>query len=89
MPMAYRFRILQTIDYQGFVTQHEERKPNKPPSLRTCSRSFKNQNKKGQVDELQAGVEFALAVFPQPSAFLQPGERAPYNPALGNDGKGV
>ena len=35
------------------------------------------------MDELQAGVEFAFAVFPQPSVFLQPGEAAFDHPALG------
>lgn len=33
-------------------------------ALRTCSKSFKQQNQKGQMDELQAGIEQPLAVLP-------------------------
>lgn len=33
-------------------------------ALRTCSRSFEQQRQECQVDELQAGVELALAVLP-------------------------
>jgi len=43
-------------------------------SLRTGSRSSEQKRKKGEMDELQAGVKFALAVFPQTAAFLDPGE---------------
>ncbi len=32
--------------------------------LRTCSRSPNEQNKKSQMDKLQAGIEVSLAVFP-------------------------
>jgi hypothetical protein len=42
-----------------------------------------------QADELQAGVELALAVFPQSSVLLQPSETALNHPALGSHGKGV
>ena len=45
-----------------------------PVFLRTCSRSSEQKSQEGQVNELQAGVEFALAVFPQPAAFLDPGK---------------
>ena len=41
------------------------------------------------MDELEAGVEFAFAVFPEAAAFLKPGEGAFDNPAFGHDGKGV
>ena len=41
------------------------------------------------MDELQAGVEPALAVLPQASVLLQPGEAALDDPALGHDRKGV
>jgi hypothetical protein len=41
------------------------------------------------VDELQAGVEFALAVLPQPSILLQPSEAALDDPSLGHDLEGV
>lgn len=34
------------------------------------------------MDELQTGIEFALAVLPQPAAFLQPSERSLDNPPL-------
>lgn len=33
-------------------------------ALRTCSQSFEQQRQKCQVDELQAGVDPALAVLP-------------------------
>lgn len=35
------------------------------------------------MDELQAGVEQALVVFPRPPVFLQPCKAALYHPALG------
>lgn len=57
--------------------------------LRACSRSFEQKRQESQVDELQAGIEFSLAVFPQASAFLEPGEGAFDHPALRHDGKGV
>jgi len=41
------------------------------------------------MDELQAGVEFALAVFPQSSAFLDPCEGSFNHPALRHDCKGM
>jgi len=41
------------------------------------------------MDELQAGVEFALAVFPQSEIFLQPGNTALHHPAPGHDLEGV
>lgn len=41
------------------------------------------------MDELQAGVEFSLAVFPQSSAFLDPGEGSFNHPALRHDDKGM
>ncbi len=41
------------------------------------------------MNELQTGVEFALAVFPETTAFLDPCERAFNHPALRHDGKGV
>ena len=39
------------------------------------------------MDELQTGVELALAVFPQTAAFLDPGKGPFYNPTLGHNGK--
>lgn len=41
------------------------------------------------MDELQAGVERALAVLPQPSVLFQPREAAFDDPALGHDLEGV
>ena len=41
------------------------------------------------MDELQAGVEQPLAVFPQPPVFLQPRKAALHHPALGHDLKGM
>jgi hypothetical protein len=41
------------------------------------------------VNELQAGVELALAVLPESSAFLQPGEGTFDHPSLRDDGKSV
>jgi hypothetical protein len=41
------------------------------------------------MDELEAGVEFTLAVFPEATALLKPGERAFHDPTFGHDGKGV
>lgn len=41
------------------------------------------------MDELQAGIEFALAVLPQAPAFLQPGKGTLHDPALGYHSKGV
>lgn len=39
------------------------------------------------MDELQAGVEQPLAIFPQPPVLFQPGKAALDDPALGNHGK--
>lgn len=36
------------------------------------------------MDELQAGIESSLAVFPLAPVFLQPGDAAPDYPAFGN-----
>ena len=41
------------------------------------------------MDELQAGVELALAVLPQAPVLLQPGEAAFDDPALGHDLEGM
>ena len=41
------------------------------------------------MDELQAGVEFALAVLPEAAAFLYPGKGSLDDPALRHDGKGM
>ena len=41
------------------------------------------------MNELQAGIELALAVLPESSAFLQPGERTFDHPSLRDDGKRV
>jgi len=43
-------------------------------TLRTCSRSSEQKCEEGEVNKLQAGVEFAFAVFPQTAAFFNPGE---------------
>ena len=37
------------------------------------------------MNELQAGIEFALTVFPQSSILLQPGKAALDDPALGDN----
>jgi hypothetical protein len=57
--------------------------------LRACSISPQQQRQESQIDELQAGIEQALGIFPKPSAFLQQGERSFDDPALGRDGKGM
>jgi hypothetical protein len=49
----------------------------------------KQQSQEGQVDELQAGIEQSFAVFPESSAFGEPGEAAFDDPALGHDLEGV
>ena len=41
------------------------------------------------MNELQAGIEFALAVFPQTAAFLYPGEGSLNDPVLRHDGEDV
>ena len=41
------------------------------------------------MNELQAGIEFTLAVFPQPPIFLQPGKATLNNPAFGHDLEGM
>ncbi len=41
------------------------------------------------MDKLQAGIEFTLAVFPQPPIFLQPGKATLNNPAFGHDLEGM
>ena len=46
------------------INQGVQSKGRRSPQLRTCSRSPEQQNQESQVDELQAGVEFSLAVFP-------------------------
>ena len=57
--------------------------------LRTCSKSPEQKAQECQVDELQAGVEPALAVLPQPPILLQPGKAALDDPAPGHDLEGV
>lgn len=57
--------------------------------LRTCSKSPEQKPQEGEVDELQAGVEFTLAVFPQSPVFLQPGKGSFDDPAFGYDLEGV
>lgn len=42
--------------------------------LGTCSRSSEQKREEGNVNELQASVEFAFAVFPQTAVFLDPGD---------------
>ena len=39
------------------------------------------------MNELQAGVEVAFAVFPQPPVLFQPGKAAFDHPTLGDNGK--
>lgn len=41
------------------------------------------------MDELEAGIELSLAIFPKSSAFLKPSKGALDDPALGNNGKGM
>jgi hypothetical protein len=41
------------------------------------------------MDELRAGIEFSLAVFPEPSVLLQPGKATLDDPAFGQDLEGV
>jgi len=40
--------------------------------LRTCLRSSEEQGEKGKGDHIEAGVELALAVFPEAAAFIKP-----------------
>src|SRR6185312_6374039 len=42
----------------------------RPHLLRACSRSSRQEDEEGEVNRLQAGVEFAFAVFPEPSTFF-------------------
>ena len=51
-------------------------------SVRTCSKSFEQQSQESQTYELQAGIELAFAVLPQPPILLQPGKTAFYHPAF-------
>ncbi len=41
------------------------------------------------MNELQAGIEFALAVFPEPAALFQPSEGAFDDSTLGQHCKGM
>jgi len=41
------------------------------------------------MDELQAGVEFSLAVLPQPQAFLRPPKGTFDHPTLGKNNERV
>src|ERR1700683_2252875 len=41
------------------------------------------------MDELEAGVELAFAIFPEATALLNPGEGTLDDPTFGHDGKGV
>jgi len=41
------------------------------------------------MDKLEAGVEFALAVFPETTALFKPGEGTFDDPTLGHYRKGV
>jgi hypothetical protein len=50
--------------------------------FRACSISPQQKRQKSQIDELQAGIEQALGIFPKPSAFLQPGKGPLNNSAL-------
>ena len=54
-------------------------------TLRACSKSPDQKNQECEVNELQAGVEPSLAVFPQAPVLLQPGKAALDDPALGHD----
>ena len=38
---------------------------------------------------MQACIDFAFTVFPEPAAFFEPSERAFDDPAFGDDGEGV
>jgi hypothetical protein len=51
-------------------------------ALRACLRSSEQEDQEGEVNELQAGIEFAFAVLPQPSALFQPSEAALDNPTF-------
>ncbi len=51
--------------------------------LRTCLCSSEQHRQEDQMDELQAGVVPAFAVFPQAAVFLQPSKAAFDHPALG------
>lgn len=57
--------------------------------LRACSRSSEQEYEEGEVDELQAGIEFPFAVFPESSALLQPSKGTFHDPAFGQHRKGV
>lgn len=41
------------------------------------------------MDHLQACIQFAFAVFPEPAAFFQPCEGPFYNPSFGQHGEGM
>ena len=57
--------------------------------LRNCLGSFDKQDEEGEVDELEAGIEEALGIFRETSAFFEPGEGTLDDPALGDHGEGV
>jgi hypothetical protein len=52
--------------------------------LRTCLRSPEQQGQKGQMNELQTGVQQALAVLGQPPVLVQPGKAGLDDPARGH-----
>jgi len=57
--------------------------------LRACSISPQQEHQKSQIDELQAGIEQALGIFPKPATLLQPSEWACDHPALRQYGKSM
>ncbi len=58
-------------------------------TLRNCSRSFEEEDKESEVNELEGGIEPAFRVFPELPTFFEPREGAFDDPAFWNDGKGA
>lgn len=83
-------RLVTAMQNQGIqIGRHKVRSLMRKAALRTCSKFFKQKSQECQVNELQAGIEFTLAVFPQPPILLQPGKAALNNPAFGHDLEGM
>ena len=77
----------QTLAMQNRAMREYAARRGLDSRLRACSRSSEQEGKKGEVNELQAGIEFAFAVFPEPAALFQPSEGSFDDPALGQHSK--
>jgi transposase len=57
--------------------------------LRSCLQSFQQEAQKGEMYELQAGIEQTFKVFPQSSGLLKPAKGTFDNPTLRHDRKSM